>query len=78
MPDGVLVRNRTSATNSPLLLLASEMGNERPKVFYGWWVALAAALGLFLNTATIVVFSFRFFAKALMQAEPRHHTNSAC
>jgi hypothetical protein len=46
------------------------MGNERPQVFHGWWVALAAALGLFLNTATIVVFSFGFFAKALMQAEP--------
>jgi MFS family permease len=43
------------------------MRNERPKVFYGWWVALTAALGLFLNTATIVVFSFGFFAKAIGQ-----------
>jgi MFS family permease len=43
------------------------MKNERPKVFYGWWVALTAALGLFLNTATIVVFSFGFFAKAMGQ-----------
>jgi predicted MFS family arabinose efflux permease len=43
------------------------MGNERPKVFYGWWVALTAALGLFLNTATVVVFSFGFFAKAIGQ-----------
>jgi hypothetical protein len=48
-------------------LLVSEMGNERPKVFYGWWVALTAALGLFLNTATVVVFSFGFFAKAIGQ-----------
>jgi hypothetical protein len=39
------------------------MGNERPKVFYGWWVALTAALGLFLNTATVVVFLFGFFAR---------------
>ena len=43
------------------------MGNERPKVFYGWWVALTAALGLFLNTATIIVFSFGFFARAMGQ-----------
>jgi MFS family permease len=67
VPDGVPVRNATSATHSPLLLLVSEMRNERPKVFYGWWVALTAALGLFLNTATIVVFSFGFFAKAIGQ-----------
>jgi MFS family permease len=43
------------------------MRNERPKVFYGWWVALTAALGLFLNSGTIVVFSFGFFAKAMGQ-----------
>lgn len=43
------------------------MRNTRPKVFYGWWVALTAALGLFLNTATIIVFSFGFFAKAMGQ-----------
>jgi MFS family permease len=43
------------------------MRNERPKVFYGWWVALTAALGLFLNTATVVVFCFGFFAKAIGQ-----------
>ncbi len=43
------------------------MRNARPKVFYGWWVALTAALGLFLNTATIVVFSFGLFAKAMGQ-----------
>lgn len=48
-------------------VLTSEMRNAQPKVFYGWWVALTAALGLFLNTATIVVFSFGFFAKAIGQ-----------
>jgi MFS family permease len=47
--------------------LVSEKRNARPKVFYGWWVALTAALGLFRNTATIVVFSFGFFAKAMGQ-----------
>ena len=67
MPDVVPVRNATSATHSALLLLVSEMRNERPKVFYGWWVALTAALGLFLNTAAVVVFCFGFFAKAIGQ-----------
>jgi MFS family permease len=43
------------------------MRDARRQVFYGWWVALTAALGLFLNTATIVVFSFGFFAKAIGQ-----------
>src|SRR5580704_19253203 len=43
------------------------MRNARPKVFYGWWVALTAALGLFLNTGTIVVLSFGFFARAIGQ-----------
>ena len=50
------------------------MQNARPKVFYGWWVALTAALGLFLNTATIIVFSFGFFAKAIGQ---EFHTGRA-
>ena len=49
------------------LWLVSEMRNARPKVFYGWWVALTAALGLLLNTATIIVFSFGFFARAIGQ-----------
>src|SRR5580704_1186994 len=45
------------------------MRNEKrtAKMFYGWWVALTAALGLFLNTATIIVFSLGFFAKAMGQ-----------
>jgi MFS family permease len=44
------------------------------KVFYGWWVALIAALGLFLNTGTIVVFSFGVFAKAM---GPEFHSGRA-
>ncbi|MGB2666567.1 MAG: MFS transporter [Candidatus Acidiferrum sp.] len=43
------------------------MTSARAKVFYGWWVALIAALGLFLNTATIIVFPFGVFAKAMGQ-----------
>ena len=49
------------------LSLVSEMRNGRPKTFYGWWVALTAALGLLLNTATIIVFPFGFFARAIGQ-----------
>jgi hypothetical protein len=45
----------------------SEMTGTPPKVFYGWWIALKAALGLFLNTTTIVVFPFAIFAKAMGQ-----------
>ena len=41
------------------------MSAQRFGIFYGWWVALTAALGLFLNTATIVVFPFGIFAKAI-------------
>jgi MFS family permease len=43
------------------------MTSARAKVFYGWWVALIAALGLFLNTATIIVFTFGVFAKTMGQ-----------
>jgi MFS family permease len=39
--------------------------DRRRRVFYGWWVALTAALGSFLGTVTIVVFSFGIFAKAI-------------
>ena len=40
------------------------MARGRPPVFYGWWVALTAALGLFLGVAPIFVFSFSVFLKA--------------
>jgi len=37
------------------------MVTGRPAVFYGWWVALTAAAGLFLGVIPIVVFSFGLF-----------------
>lgn len=40
------------------------MARDRQPVFYGWWVALTAALGLFLGVAPIFVFSFGVFLKA--------------
>jgi MFS family permease len=39
------------------------MARDRQPVFYGWWVALTAALGLFLGVAPIFVFSFSVFLK---------------
>ena len=39
------------------------MAADRRPVFYGWWVALTAALGLFLGVAPIFVFSFSVFLK---------------
>ena len=34
-------------------------------MFYGWWIALTGALALFLSTATIVIFPFGIFARAI-------------
>jgi MFS family permease len=39
----------------------------RSRLFYGWWVVLTAALGLFLGPIPIVVFSFGVFLKPLVQ-----------
>src|SRR5690242_16164683 len=40
------------------------MTRDRQPLFYGWWVALTAALGQFLGVAPIFVFSFSVFLKA--------------
>jgi MFS family permease len=40
------------------------MTRGRQPVFYGWWVALTAALGLLFGVAPIFVFSFSVFLKA--------------
>ena len=41
------------------------MIGQRQRIFHGWWIALTAALGLFLNSATAIVFTFGIFAKAI-------------
>ena len=51
------------------------MGGDRQPIFYGWWVALTAALGLFLGVAPIFVFSFSVFLKAF--AKEFHATRAA-
>ncbi|MDP9089840.1 MAG: MFS transporter [Pseudomonadota bacterium] len=38
---------------------------RRPRIFYGWWVVVAAAVGLFLSTGSIVVLSFGVFFNPL-------------
>ena len=43
------------------------MRGQRPRVFYGWWVVLTAAVGLCLGSPPILVFSFGVFLKALGQ-----------
>ncbi len=42
------------------------MSGYRPRVFYGWWVVLTAALGLCLGSAPIMTFSFSVFLKPLI------------
>ena len=43
------------------------MIETRRRVFYGWWVVLVSALGLFLGPTPIVVFSFGVLLKPLVQ-----------
>jgi MFS family permease len=42
------------------------MSKIRTRFFYGWWVVLTCALGLFLGPIPIVVFSFGVFLKPLI------------
>ena len=43
------------------------MTKTRSRLFYGWWVVLTSALGLFLGPIPITVFSFGVFLKPLIQ-----------
>ena len=40
---------------------------KHPKVFYGWWIVVVAAIGLGLGYAPIIVYSFSVFIKPLTQ-----------
>jgi len=50
---------------SRMPLVPPAPGVRRPAVFYGWWVALTAATGLFLSIVPIVVFSFGVFLRPI-------------
>src|SRR5271155_3238365 len=41
------------------------MTSKRPRVFYGWWIVVVSAVGLFLG-APLVIFSFSVFFKPLV------------
>ena len=43
------------------------MTNQRPRVFFGWWVVATAALGLCLGAAPIIVYAFGVFFKPLSE-----------
>jgi len=43
------------------------MARNPQRIFYGWWLAIAAAVGLCLGGPPILVFSFPVFLKALVQ-----------
>jgi MFS family permease len=47
--------------------IGDRVSDDRPRVFYGWWVVLTAALGLCLGSASIMTFSFSVFLKPLSQ-----------
>lgn len=50
------------------------MNRDRPRLFLGWSVTLTAALGLFLSSAPIIVFSFSVFLEPLRR---EFHTDRA-
>ena len=54
-----------SQSSGALPVPSQDSNREHRNVFYGWWVVLAAAVGLFLG-APITVFSFGVFLKPLM------------
>jgi hypothetical protein len=43
------------------------MTPTHPRLFYGWWIVLVSAVGLFLGPVPIAVFSFAVFLKPLAQ-----------
>jgi amino acid transporter len=45
----------------------SEGGQESRKIFYGWWVVLAAAIGLSMSYGPIIVYTFGVFFKSVSQ-----------
>jgi hypothetical protein len=45
----------------------AKAGQKGGKVFYGWWVVVAAGVGLFTSYGPIIVSTFGVFLKSLSQ-----------
>ena len=58
--------NQTLAHDRVQLVRASTAEQHSRQIFYGWWVVLASAIGLFWGVP-ITVYSFSVFFKPLMQ-----------
>jgi MFS family permease len=60
------LENETSARDQAQPLRAFPENRDAPRIFYGWWVVLASAFGLFWGIP-ISVYSFSVFFRPLMQ-----------
>src|ERR1051326_2057155 len=62
-------RSRVAAAVLRVSQVQRRYGMQRlgSQVFYGWWVVLSSALGLFLGPIPIVLFSFGVFLKPLIR-----------
>jgi MFS family permease len=60
------MNNDSSATRSARTLAPLGVQSERRRIFYGWWVVLTSAVGLFWGVP-ITVYSFSVFLRPMMQ-----------
>ena len=66
----IIVRTATGSSSKANLkspAIEPEAGRSRHRLFYGWFVVVAAAVGMLLGAAPIVVFSFGVFLKPLTE-----------
>jgi MFS family permease len=49
----------------PRATTTSRPGSRRSRIFYGWWVVLAVAVGMFLSFSPILTFTFGVFLTSL-------------
>jgi MFS family permease len=48
-------------------MLTDDAGPVGRKIFYGWWIVLAAGVGLFMGYGPIIVYTFSVFFRSLSQ-----------
>jgi MFS family permease len=61
----LLTEKSGSLASARARILTESGAHPRPRPFYGWWVVLASALGLFLGPIPICIFSFGVFLRSL-------------